>query len=128
MKRLFVLGSICFVVAAGLVLMPHATTAFADAQSDICNGVGATGGGSNCSGSGPSLGTIVQDVVNILSLVVGIVSVIMIIIGGFQYITSQGDSGKIAGAKNTIIYALVGLVVVAFSQALVKFVLNKIGI
>src|SRR5581483_4749706 len=105
-----------------------ATPVFASATSDICNGVGATGGGSNCSGSGPSLGKIIRDVVDTFSIIVGITSIIMIIIGGFQYITSQGDSGKIGSAKNTIVYSLVGLVVVAFSQALVQLVLNKTGI
>ena len=50
----------------------------------------------------------------------------MIIYGGMRYITSGGDSGKITSAKNTIIYALIGLVVVALAQFIVKFVLNKV--
>jgi Tfp pilus assembly protein PilN len=48
----------------------------------------------------------------------------MIIYGGFRYVTSAGDSSKITAARQTIMYALVGLVVVALSQLLVKFVLN----
>lgn len=64
-------------------------------------------------------------VINIFSLVVGVVSVIMIIIGGLKYITSGGDSGNITGAKNTILYAIIGLVVVALAQVVVKFVLER---
>lgn len=70
--------------------------------------------------------TLIAQVINIFSVVVGVVAVIMIIYGGFRYITSGGDSGKITNAKNTIIYALIGLVVVALAQFIVKFVLEKV--
>ena len=49
----------------------------------------------------------------------------MIIVGGLRYITSGGESSNISGAKTTIIYALVGLVIVALAQFIVHFVLNK---
>ncbi|PID30847.1 hypothetical protein CSA80_03730 [Candidatus Saccharibacteria bacterium] len=67
----------------------------------------------------------IKDIINIFSTIVGVVAVIMIIWGGLRYITSGGDSGKISNAKNTIIYALIGLIVVALAQFIVKFVLNK---
>lgn len=69
---------------------------------------------------------IITSVINIFSLVVGVVSVIMIIVGGLKYITSGGDSGNVSGAKNTILYAIVGLVVVALAQVIVRFVLAKV--
>lgn len=69
---------------------------------------------------------IVTTVIDIFSVVVGIVAVIMIIYGGFKYITSGGDSGNITSAKNTIVYAIIGLVVVALAQFLVQFVLDKV--
>jgi len=50
--------------------------------------------------------------------------VIMIIVGGFRYITSGGESGNVSGAKNTLIYAIVGLVIVALAQIIVHYVLN----
>jgi hypothetical protein len=64
-------------------------------------------------------------IINILSIIVGIVAVIMIIVGGFRYITSGGNSEKVAGAKNTILYGIIGLVIVALAQVIVRFVLNK---
>lgn len=70
--------------------------------------------------------SIITTVINIVSIIVGIVAVIMIIIAGFQYITSGGDSGKVSSAKNTILYAIVGLVVVALAQIIVKFVVNRL--
>lgn len=69
---------------------------------------------------------LIADVINIFSLVVGVVSVIMIIIGGFKYITSGGDSSNITGAKNTILYAIIGLVIVALAQTIVRFVLGRV--
>ena len=84
-----------------------------------------------CNPGDPSEGTekiqsIVTLIVNIFSVIVGIVAVIMIIYGGFKYITSGGDSGNITSAKNTIIYAIIGLVIVALAQFLVQFVLDKV--
>lgn len=67
----------------------------------------------------------VGTVINILSMAVGIVAVIMIIYGGFRYVTSGGDSNQLGTAKNTIIYAIVGLVIVGLAQFIVKFVLGK---
>lgn len=69
---------------------------------------------------------IITTIINIFSLVVGVVAVIMIIIGGFRYITSGGDSGNVSAAKNTILYAIIGLVVVALAQFIVRFVLARV--
>lgn len=69
---------------------------------------------------------LVEDIINIFSIVVGVISVIMIIIGGLKYITSAGDSNNVTSAKNTILYAIIGLVVVAFAQIIVLFVLGAI--
>lgn len=71
------------------------------------------------------LNQIVATIINLFSVVVGVVAVLMIIVGGFRYITSGGDSGNVSTAKNTILYAIVGLVIVALSQFIVKFVLSK---
>ena len=67
-------------------------------------------------------------IINIFSFIVGIVAVIMIIIGGLKYITSSGDAGNVTSAKNTILYAIIGLVVVALAQIIVRFVLEKAAV
>lgn len=69
---------------------------------------------------------ILHTIINLFSMVVGVISVIMIIYGGFKYITSGGDSGNVGNARNTIVYALVGLVIVALAQFMVRFVLTKV--
>jgi len=89
-----------------------------------CRGVTITGG--DCSGDGESaLSGIITSIVDILSIVVGALSVIMIIVGGLRYVTSGGDSSGVASAKNTIIYAIVGLVIVLFAQVIVGFVIER---
>lgn len=65
--------------------------------------------------------------INIFSIVVGVIAVIMIIVGGLKYITSSGDSGNVTSAKNTILYAVIGLVIVALAQVIVRFVLGEVG-
>ncbi len=98
-------------------------------QLSIATGVkDATGGAENCddNGTGPtgSLQKIAKQAVNIFSILVGIVAVLFVIYGGFRYITSGGDSGSVGNAKNTLIYALVGLVIVALAQMIVHYVLS----
>ena len=85
----------------------------------------------NCQPNGADeskLDSLLAKIINIISIIVGIIAVIMIIIGGFKYITSGGDSGKVSSAKNTIIYAVVGLIIVALAQFIVKFVLGSASI
>lgn len=127
--------------AASLLLVPVAVPAVASAAAsasgaDIqtCLGQGSdltAPTDANCTSTGADTSTNVNDiiktVINFFSFIVGIVAVIMIIYGGFRYISSGGDSGKITSAKNTIIYAIIGLIIVAFAQVIVKFVLNKVS-
>jgi Type IV secretion system pilin len=63
---------------------------------------------------------------NILAFITGVAAVIVIIIGGFQYITSAGDSTKVAKAKDMIIYAAVGLVIVAAARTIIMFVISRL--
>jgi hypothetical protein len=113
--------------------MPAMVPALAHAdtiQDKLCEGINKTTGaadGTSCTNQSEddSINKIIKAIINIFSLVVGFVSVIMIIVGGFKYITSGGDSGNVTGAKNTIMYAIIGLVIVALAQVIVRFVLTK---
>jgi hypothetical protein len=90
-------------------------------KDQVLIGTAATGG--DCDGSG--VNNILSTVVSILSIVVGVAAIIMIIASGLKYVTSGGDSGKVASAKNTLIYALIGIAVAALAQFLVHFVLAQ---
>jgi hypothetical protein len=123
---------------AGLLLTPillpaTVSAATADIQGSLCGGstlqVGTDTSAGQCADSGAEsrVNGIVTFIINIFSVIVAIVAVIMIIIGGVKYITSGGDSANVTGAKNTILYAIIGLVIVALAQILVKFVLSKVS-
>lgn len=118
--------------------------ASAGTLDQFCGGIESTGGGGSdelgtnapngTSGCGTStsqtqdnsaISNVLLAVVNILSVIIGIVAVIMILVGGFRFITSGGESSKVAGAKNAIIYAVIGIVIVALAQIIVRFVINR---
>lgn len=63
---------------------------------------------------------------NTILLIVGLISVIMLVYGGLRYILSGGDSKKVTDAKNTILYAIIGLIISLLAYAIVHFVLNSV--
>jgi hypothetical protein len=119
------------------VMTPAVVLAQASPQQGVCYGaknltIPADGAvGTDCTniddnnGGTDKVNTLITQIINVFSVIVGAVAVVMIIIGGFRYVTSGGDSGKVGSAKNTILYALIGLVIVALAQVIVKFVLGK---
>jgi hypothetical protein len=64
-------------------------------------------------------------VTNVLLFIIGAIAVIMLIIGGIRYVVSGGDSSAVTSAKNTILYAVVGIVVALLAYALVNFVIGS---
>ena len=108
MKKLFISFSVIAVVASfSALLVPQTTfaacTAGSASANQVLTGVGDTG---PCNTNG------------------GVLAIIMVIVAGFKYIVSGGDSGKVGSAKNTLIYALVGIAIAVFAQFLVHFVIN----
>lgn len=120
---------------AGLVFAPGLAPAAVHAQAEgplqrsLCAGatdlqIGDQGDCDPADAEG-SVNRMITTVINIFSALVGVVAVIMIVYGGFKYITSGGDSGKISTAQQSIIYAIVGLIIVALAQIIVRFVLSQ---
>lgn len=70
--------------------------------------------------------TIVKNIINVLFLAAGIIAVIMIIIGGINYAISSGDKGKLESAKNTVLYAVIGLIIAALAFPIVTFVVDRL--
>lgn len=71
---------------------------------------------------GSTLGTIL----NAFSVIAGVATIIMVIYAGFRYIVSGGEEKGVMGAKKTMIYAIVGVVLVILAQTIVNFVLNRL--
>jgi chaperone required for assembly of F1-ATPase len=68
----------------------------------------------------------VTNIVNVMLFVLGALSVVMIIFGGIKYTISAGDAKKVESAKNTIMYAVIGLVVALLASAIVNFVIVRL--
>ncbi len=123
---------LAFLTLSMPVFIPVGAAACGNIGSDVGSGINATsGGGSSGSYSCGTSGSITsgikglaKTVVDIFSVVVGIISVIMIIYAGFRYITSGGESGSVSSAKSTLIYAIIGLVIVVLAQLIVHYVLG----
>lgn len=78
----------------------------------------------NSSGSG--LFSIIRTIIQVMLIIGGIIAVIMIILGGIRYTTSNGDQADVKAAKDTILYAIVGLVVTISGYAIVTWVVDKL--
>ncbi len=76
-------------------------------------------------GAPENLNAQLTNLTNTLLLAIGFVSVVMLIIGGFRYVLSNGNEKSVTGAKDTILYAIVGLVVALLAFAIVNFVLGR---
>jgi len=122
------------VMALGVIVAAPAPTA--NAADSTC--VDVNGGDSlsiqnaaNCTKSKDQSGDLFGEsgvfriITNVLLFIIGAISVIMLIIGGIRYTVSGGDSGAITTAKNTILYAIVGIVVALLAFAVVNFVLGS---
>lgn len=111
--------------AATLAAPAYAACGGSSAAKQVSSGIDqtTTSAPADCGDNG--VGNAVALAVTILTFVVGAAAVIGIIWAGFKYITSGGDSNKVANAKSTLIYALIGIAVVGLAQVLVHLVLSN---
>ena len=72
-------------------------------------------------------GSVLNGVINIITAIAAFVAVVMIIISGLQMITSSGNPEKISNARNVIIYASIGLIVIALARIIIIFITNKLS-
>jgi len=115
------------VLALGVVL-GVAPNAFAAADCSVASGIS---GAADCAKSDQQptdlfgAGGVFQTITDVLLFIIGAVSVIMLILGGIRYTISQGDSAAVTAAKNTILYAVIGLVVAILAYAIIHFVIGS---
>ena len=90
-----------------------------------CEGLSAVGAG--CGGGEAGLTTTIQGVIQVLLFIVGVAAVVMLIIGAIRFVASGGDSQATTAAKNTVIYAIIGIIVAVLAYAIVRFVFGQIS-
>lgn len=117
---------IIFIASASLMMFLAFAPgpALADVKDELQGGVNTAAGGAQPDAE-KRVSNIIRTIITLLGALVGIAAVIMIIFGGFRYVTSGGDPNKVASAKNTLLYALIGVIVAALAAVIVQFVLKK---
>ncbi len=120
--------SVLAVAAMSFVLEPTALAATCDTNDlSISSGADCARGNQQPADLFGGNNSIFGRVTNILLFLVGAISVIMLIIGGIRYVISGGDQAQVTAAKNTILYAIVGIVVAFLAYAAVNFVTQALA-
>lgn len=78
--------------------------------------------------SGTNLGEILANVIEALLLFAGAVAVLFLIIGGFRYVVSTGNEQQVDAAKKTILYAVLGLIVIFIAFVLTRLIQDYLGV
>lgn len=113
-----------FLHLAFLHFVAAAATPTPNAQDIVGAGASAACSGGTC-GVG-SINSLFKSITTILLFIIGAISIIMIIVGGLRYVLSAGDSKNTAAAKDTILYAVIGLVIALSAGAIINFVLSGV--
>lgn len=119
MKKSILKATLFIALSAGSLALAAPGHSVIAQSDDIQKGVNSIS-----DGPAPSFMSIVTNGVNTFLFIIGAIAVLMIIYGGFKYVTSAGDSTALSSAKNTILYAVVGLVVAIAAYAIASFVVD----
>lgn len=123
-RRVFIVTSLAATLFVGMLTLAPSQTIYAQktSQEVACE---AINGSEGCSKTNSDLTGLIRVIVEVMSIIIGVLAVIMIIFAGAKYVTSGGDTAKVTAAKNALIYALIGLAIVAMSQFLVRVVIRE---
>ena len=125
MKKLLQRVALAVTAIATLSVVSFAPVyAASTTRAVVCDGAAIAG--ADCNDGGKGLNDVVAKVINILSVIIGFAAVIMIMLAGFRYITASGDASGVKAAKDSLLYAIIGLIVVAMAQTIVRFVLHAV--
>lgn len=108
-------------ISAGVMVL--AQRVYAQVPTKLTEGAGEA----KPTGAGADINVVFRNVANTLIFIVGAIAVIMLIIGGLRYVLSSGNKEAVEGAKNTILYAIIGIIVAILAFAAVQFVLRQFG-
>ena len=126
MKKYFKTIAIAIFSILGTTTIMSSPTLAADADVCSTNVPDSVKEAAGCNSNTDSLQSAITNILSAIIGVAGLVSVVYIIIGGVQYMTSSGDASKVEKAKKTILYACIGLIVCALSFVIVNFVIGNI--
>ena len=125
MRKLLV--ALALVIGVAGTIIPQRAYAVPLVGNGCANAGADASTGSICNNPNSKSGTdVARNIINTLLYALGIVAVIMIIVGGLRYVLSAGDKSALVSAKNTIMYAVIGLAIALLSFAIVNYVISQI--
>lgn len=124
-KLPYLLASLATLFCLALVPLQPAYADTGDVLN-TCKAQGASGTSICGDQGGGGLFSVIRSIIQVLLIIAGIIAVIMIIIGGIRYTTSNGDQADVKAAKDTILYSVVGLVVTIAAYSIVTWVIGQI--
>jgi hypothetical protein len=126
-----IITAFAFIIGFSFMYAPTlGALGISDVKDDTAKGACEVKGREGCNKNSTegNLRGLFSTIVNILLFIVGAVAVIMLVIGGLKYVTSNGDQSAITSAKQTILYAIIGIVVAFLAYAMVNFVVTQLSV
>ena len=114
-------------VVPALLLSALFTTPVIVSAFDVCSGDNGSSLYCRNKGEGETkVRSTIGNVVNLLLMAVGAISIIMIVVGGILFALSNGDSSRVTKARNTVLYAAIGLIVSLLASAIVNLAFGRV--
>lgn len=120
------------IMALSVAFQATLNTQYALAQTNsskdaVCEGISGVSGGACTEAEANRVTDTIRNALRIFQVIAGVVAIFMMIIAGLRFITSSGSSDGVKSARNTILYASIGIIIVIISEAIIQFVLNRFG-
>lgn len=131
MKRiLLIIATLCSLVTAGAAIASPVYAQSSDVLDNACNSTSGGGRSAACTDKKSAQltgknGTFAK-ITRIVAVIAGIAAIIVMMAGGLMFVTSNGDAGKAGTARSTILYAAIGLVIIALAQTIITVVVNRL--
>ena len=119
-KMLVALGFIFGIVAMGSIV--PLSSVYADSKDAVCAGAGV-----DCDKTDTAISDNVKSALRVFQIIIGVLAIFYMVYAGMKFITSSGSSDGVKTAKNTILYASIGLIIVILSEGIIQFVLRRFG-
>jgi len=124
--KILLLASMSFLTFTTATVTPAVMAITDEAKNAACTGANQVeGGGTTCAADNSALNRAIEFAIRIFQVIAGVITLFVIILAGLGYVTSGGDSSKTKAAKDRLLYAAIGILIIALSEAIIQFVLNR---
>lgn len=124
LKHIFVAAMI--IIGLGAVVLAPSEVSAVNLFEETCSGPNSSNEICSSADNNNEANSLMRNIIQTLIFLIAAIAVIMIVIGGLKYVTSNGDTNQTTSAKNTILYSVVGLIVAIMAYGIVEFVIDAL--